>query len=128
MRVYSFNQFDSLKDLISGLTGKSDNIIYGQNKEALESKEIVSTIEKLLIRIKERFPESGLAKECSDLLSLAKEANQTVEWISKPNYLMRIFIGMLIIIFGLLAGYSVTQLEFKSARELRMICQRATFT
>lgn len=83
------------------------------NSPKLDVTEINSTIEKLLIRIQERFPQSGLSKVCSDLMGIAKESNRTIEWISKPNYIMRVIIVAVIISLGVAGVYSMVHLDLQ---------------
>jgi hypothetical protein len=82
----------------------------------LKSEEVISTIDKLLMRITERFPDSGLAKVCEDLLRLAKESDKTIRWISEPNYTIRILVILFMIIMAIAAAvlvYSIIQIDFK---------------
>ena len=79
----------------------------------LKSNEVISTMGKLERRISERFPDSGLSKVCQDLLTLARESDKTIQWISKPNYLIRIIIVLFIALFVIVLVYSVLHLDFE---------------
>jgi hypothetical protein len=76
----------------------------GQNKSEsaphlkLVADEVQKTIEKLLMRIHDRFPDSGLEGVCRSLLEVSRESRQTLAWIGKPNYGIRIIIILLIIL------------------------------
>jgi hypothetical protein len=77
----------------------------------LNADSVISTIETLTSRISERFPESGLSQVCSELHSLAIESKGKVLKIARPNYGLRMFVS-LVVILGLLGiFYSVTLLE-----------------
>jgi hypothetical protein len=60
-----------------------------RSKCILIAQEIRRTIERLHARMKDRFPQSNLANICKELHEISKETDQTVEWIAKPNYLLR---------------------------------------
>jgi hypothetical protein len=55
----------------------------------LDSQEIISTVKALNVRIEGRFPNSGLGKISAELLSVANENVERVQWIQKPNFLLR---------------------------------------
>jgi hypothetical protein len=56
---------------------------------SLNADRIEATIETLLHRIEERFPNRGLAKLCAELLAIAREDRQRLSWVSRPNLLLR---------------------------------------
>ncbi|MBN1973413.1 MAG: hypothetical protein JW787_07220 [Sedimentisphaerales bacterium] len=82
----------------------------------LKSEEVISTIEKLLMRITERFPDSGLSKVCEDLLELSKESDRTIQWISKPNYIIRLLVALFLSILAIVLVYSVIHIDFEVGR------------
>ena len=55
----------------------------------LDSQEIIDTVKALHVRIERRFPESGLGKISAELLRVADENVVRVQWIQKPNFLLR---------------------------------------
>ena len=74
----------------------------------LDSQEIVNTVKALHGRIEGRFPNSGLGKIAAELLRVANENVERVQWIQKPNFLLRtgaalLSIGLIIIVIGLVA-------------------------
>lgn len=81
----------------------------------LKIEEIQETIEKLYLRICDRFPNSGLSRVCTKLHEISLETNTTLQWIVKPNYPIRIFTYS--IIFGILLAtfFSVTTIKFSSS-------------
>jgi hypothetical protein len=70
-------------------------------KLALLANEIQKTIERLHLRIRERFAQSNLANVCQRLHEISMETDQTVAWISQPNYLLRCSTGVLLVAAGL---------------------------
>jgi len=79
----------------------------------LQSDKIVQTIEKLEKRIADRFPNSGLRKVVKQFLEIAGKSKKNIEWISKPNFAIRIF-SYLIIAVGVVAIiYSFTLIDLK---------------
>jgi len=72
----------------------------------LEPRHIVETVEILGRRIGERFPDSGLAQLCGDLLAVARSAQERARAIAQPNLPLRIAAWVLIGIVA--AGLLVT--------------------
>ncbi len=75
-----------------------------RSKCVLIADEIQRTLERLYLRMKDRFPQSNLANVCRELHEISKEAPQTVQWIATPNYWLRfgtcgfILIGVLVLV------------------------------
>lgn len=63
---------------------------------ALESNEIIHTIDELHMRISQRFPKSDLANVCEELLVVAKETEAKSQAVNAPNYALRGIIILLI--------------------------------
>ena len=61
-----------------------------KSKCILIAEEIRKTIERLHLRMRDRFPQSSLANICRELLDISTQAPQTVQWIARPNYLLRL--------------------------------------
>jgi len=78
-------------------------------KLILLAEEIQKTIERLHLRMRDRFPESNLANVCQELHEISKETHQTVEWISKPNYVLRVSTYALIATAGLVFVQALSQ-------------------
>jgi len=79
----------------------------------LDPGKTVETISILQNRIIERFPSSGLGSVCDELYNIANEAKDKVEWIKKPNILLRTGVYITIFIALLLLIYSVTVIDVK---------------
>lgn len=79
----------------------------------LQSERIIRTIERLEKRIADRFPESGLRKVVLQFLEIAGKSQKNIEWISKPNLLIR-GLSYFIIVIGIAAlMYSFTLIDLK---------------
>ena len=80
---------------------------------ALDSERINRTIVRLLKRIDERFPKSGLGKVGKDFHEFSQQCASNIEWIGRPIYWVRIlaylFIGL--VLMGLI--YSLTMVQFE---------------
>ena len=78
-------------------------------KKTLDAGRIIATVEQLGARIDERFPDSGLARVCSDLLDTAKWASVDAADLAKPNWWWR---GVLIavVLIGAWAQIAVARL------------------
>lgn len=70
------------------------------NTIKLSYDKITSTIDLLVKRIQERFPESGLANVSEKFSKIAKKSKTNIEWIAKPNLSVRLF-SYLIILIGI---------------------------
>ncbi len=79
----------------------------------LNSELIIQTIDRLVHRIDDRFPESGLKALCLELLQLGKETESNIRWISQPNLWIR-SISAFVILIGL-GGliYSISYVDLK---------------
>jgi len=81
--------------------------IFGSSKSSpWESQEIIETVKALHVSIERRFPNSGLGKISAELLRVAEENIVRVQWIQKPNFLLRfvaalLSIGMIVMVAGL---------------------------
>ena len=75
----------------------------------LKSEYIVKTVERLRARVCERFPDSGLAKVCSDLTTTARATAARAEELSRPIIGLRA-LGALVLIAGLIAQAYVADL------------------
>ena len=84
-----------------------------RSKCILIAQEIRKTIERLHARMKDRFPQSNLANICKELHEISKETDQTVQWIAKPNYLLRFGTYGLILIAVLVLVEFFSQLDVR---------------
>ena len=85
-----------------------------RSKCVLIAEEIRKTIERLHLRMKDRFPQSNLANICKELHEISKETDQTVQWIAKPNYLLRFGTYGLILIAALVLLEFLSQLDVRA--------------
>lgn len=78
----------------------------------LEDDKIIETVGQLHRRIIDRFPESGLARLCGQLLNVARQAAQRSAWIERPAFWIRamgvvLAISMLLVLIALgVAAYN----------------------
>jgi len=82
-----------------------------RSKCILIAQEIRRTIERLHARMKDRFPQSNLANICKELHEISQETDQTVQWIAKPNYLLRFGTYGYILVVVLVLVESLSQLD-----------------
>ncbi len=83
-----------------------------QSNNLLNANKIEATIEKLSLRIEDRFPDSSLGKTCQDFLAFTKKSNKNIAWIDEPNLLVNA-ISYSIIFSSLIAIiYSCTLINF----------------
>jgi len=82
--------------------------------QTLDSASIVDTLRKLEQRIVERFPGSGLAAVCRELLAIAEQTRERSERIAKPNRVLQAAVYVLIAagIAGLLVVVFSVKLQF----------------
>ena len=77
----------------------------------LEADKVVKTLEVLRARIEERFPGSGLASVCADLIVTARQTTRRARAAGRPNLLLRALV--LVILSAAITGqvYAVLQLH-----------------
>ena len=84
----------------------------------LDPAQITKTLEVLLLRIEERFPGSGLANVCKDLVALARDTAARSEKVARSNLALKALIW-LAIAAGVLLLVAVAQLIFTSTKDQR---------
>lgn len=84
-----------------------------ESKIKLDPERIITTIDVLEKRIADRFPNSSLRQICKDFLEISQKSKTNIEWISKPNIVLRLF-SYLIVLIGL-GGivFGVSTVEFQ---------------
>ncbi len=58
--------------------------------DRLDADRVVETVAKLSQRVRERFPQAGLAAACEHLLAVARKARARADWISRPVWWVRV--------------------------------------
>jgi len=79
---------------------------------SLEADKIVDTIARLERRIRERFPDSGLANVAGSLFELSQNAVVRAAQICRPIYGLRILTGLVVIAVGALLVRLVMSLRW----------------
>jgi len=74
--------------------------------QSLDADKLTTTVERLHRRVSERFPDSGLAAVCRELVGLAEKARDTTDVLTRPMLALRAVSGLLIAV--LVAGLVVT--------------------
>jgi hypothetical protein len=70
----------------------------------LDDARIIETLERLRDRIRERFPGSSLARVSDELLAVARETASQVAYLQRPNWPIRVGVGLVIVaMLGLVA-------------------------
>ncbi len=89
-----------------------------QINNTLNATEVEKTIKQLSIRILERFPDSGLGKTCQDFLHFTQKNKDIITWIEKPNLIIRITVGLVVLLFLVSLIYSITLIDFTMTNSL----------
>ena len=63
----------------------------------LDSDKVIGTLEKLDLRIGERFPDSGLHQVCRELTEIGRSSAANAQRISRPNILIRLVVILIIL-------------------------------
>jgi hypothetical protein len=84
--------------------------------QIIKTGELQKTIWQLHLRITDRFPNSSLAQIAKRLYSIAKETDQIIAWISRPNYWLRIGVYGLILFIAAVLCVSISQMNFTAKR------------
>lgn len=82
----------------------------------IDEQHVLQTIERLEVRIGERFPTSGLRQACNEFHGFAVRSRQQIAWIVKPNLPIRFAVFGIILLAVLLASYSVQSLDVKFSK------------
>ncbi len=77
----------------------------------LDYRKIESTIDQLVSRVQERFPESGLLQVCLEVKAVANDGRHRVERIAQPNWWLRVGVALFILLAVLALGYTVSDME-----------------
>jgi len=89
----------------------------GSEYHALDALRIVGTTEKLALRIKERFPTSGLAQVAVQVLGVAVKAKEDAARTHRPIWWVRLIYLLLALAFvglGVLALYSLRTVQLSA--------------
>ena len=62
----------------------------------LDDAKIIETLERLRARIRDRFPGSGLSRVSEELLEVARESASLVAYLARPNWPVRVGVGLAI--------------------------------
>ena len=62
----------------------------------LSEEQITQTLSRLRDRIAERFPDSGLSRLASELILISREAGESVDYVRRPHWGIRIGVGLVI--------------------------------
>ena len=91
-----------------GSPRRDDSRVSGQYR-ALDAGRIVATLERLRDRIRERFPRAGLGGVSEELLLVANETTARLEYLRRPNWPVRIAVGITILLMlGVLVAIGMT--------------------
>ena len=83
----------------------------------LDDTQIVSTLGRIRHRIAQRFPDAGLVSVADELLALANEASACVAYLRRPNWPLRIAVGLTILIMVAIPLALATSLRVRSGVE-----------
>jgi len=81
--------------------------------EDLSADHIRATIEQIEHRIKDRFPESGLARICHALSEIAGDAAQTRAWIGRPIYSFRVAVAAILVVLAVTLAATLSQVPLR---------------
>ncbi len=89
----------------------------------LRIAKVIDTISKLEIRIKERFPDSGISAVCAELHRTAIGAQDRIDDLSKPNKWTRVGVVTVIVSFIAILSYtlSIVQWEYSKPNLVELI-------
>ena len=83
----------------------------------LDPDKIVETLERLHLRISERFPQAGLGKVCKELAQVARETRDRARRIAQPNVLMRLGIAAVIVGGVAAIAYVASIIDYKNSTD-----------
>ena len=80
----------------------------------IDANLVLQTLEKLRLRIGERFPQAGLGKVCAELAVMAGDTQARVSSLAKPMIWIRVGVGFVLAVGAGLAAYGIHAIGFKS--------------
>jgi hypothetical protein len=83
-------------------------VVARTNFRQLDETQIVETLVQLRDAIEERFPSSGLGRVSGELLIVAREASEIVDYLKRPHWPVRLSIGVAIAAMLVVLGMVVT--------------------
>jgi hypothetical protein len=78
---------------------------------SLDPAAINDTVELLCRRVEARFPDSGLARVCRELQTIAQRTAETTAWISRPIVPLRLAVGLLVALILVALAASLVALQ-----------------
>ena len=87
----------------------------------LDSTQIVTTLQRLGVRILERFPESNLNRVCAELLGVAAECETRIQRLRRPRWILRA--GILFLVLALAAILTVAVLSIRVTMQVEHIAE-----
>ena len=77
----------------------------------LSEEQISQTLRRLRDRITERFPDSGLSRLSSELILISHEARDSVEYVRRPHWSIRVGVGVVILAMVAIIAIAVTSVN-----------------
>ena len=77
----------------------------------LSEEQISQTLRRLRDRISERFPDSGLSRLSSELILVSQEAAESVEYVRRPHWGIRIGVGAVIVAMVAIIAIAATSVS-----------------
>src|SRR5215212_7265754 len=87
----------------------------------LDQAQITQTLRRLRDRIGERFPDSGLANVAAELVTLSDEAFACVAFTRRPNWPIRIGVGVVIV--AIIAVVAVGALSIRVSGQVKSLTE-----
>lgn len=75
---------------------------------------VLQTLERLRLRIKERFPNAGLGNVCAELAVLATDTKSHVTKLAKPMIWIRVGVALVLAAGAGFAGYGIHTIGYQS--------------
>ena len=85
----------------------------------IDAQLVLQTLEKLRLRIGERFPKAGLGSVCAELALLAADTQNRVTELAKPRIWIRAGVGLVLAAGIGLGAYGIHAIGFKRVIRLR---------
>jgi len=80
---------------------------------SLNSSKLIATTNRLQMRIKERFPDSGLAHVAADLSSMARDCASRAKDIARPAWSLRIGLLLVLLLWALSVYYGASLFQLQ---------------
>ena len=104
-------------------SGVASRVLTPGSYRQLDPEKLIATLDVLIQRIRERFPDCGLGSLVKELRCVADEAIERTEWIGRPIIPLRVAVALLVAMICAVAGRMAVQFNLPALSDLLAFIQ-----